>query len=303
LKICNLHIHAVPPETLNSVMEGLVMKLTEPPKIASHACSGIFNIAQSLRPPPGEDAPDTSLLSKPMLPMLQALLGATERPDSIESNLRVSAMSAVTELVNASARDCQPMLSELLPNIVDRIFRALQIQVVSNDDNENKEQLLGLLCALLQVLVQRLDKEQIMPHVDRAMDYLLQVCQVRNSSCFEEALLAVGAVAGALEEDFVVRTVGFQFESLRFAFVSFPSCFNTYRHSRYSLLSATFYDRNTSRLSCRCSSKACGASRPSRSASFLLGSWSISARPSGARSSPTAIRSWAPCGKRSRTAP
>lgn len=202
-KICKLHLSAVAPDMIHNIIQGLIGKLQEPtPRVASHACFAIYNIAHATK---SDQTPDTNILSAPMLPLLQELLRATDREDAGEGNLRVSAMSAAGELIQAAGLDCQPIFRDFLPVVIQRMDAALKIQVVTKDDVEHKEQVLGSLCALIQVLFLRLEKQDILPHVDRVMELLIQVLQARSATCHEEALLASGAIVVSMEEDFVVR--------------------------------------------------------------------------------------------------
>jgi importin subunit beta-1 len=206
-KICQLHIQAIPSDQFHTVIQGLIGKLQEYPRVASHACSAIFNIAQSLKQQNGaSNEEDTNILSAPMLPLMQALLAASDREDAIESNLRVSSVSAAAELIGASARDVQHIFRDLLPVIVQRIDTGLKLQVVSNEDQENKEQLLGLLSGLMTALFQTMNKADFMNQADQIMNLLLQIFQLRTATCHEEAFLAVGAFASAMDEDFTVRS-------------------------------------------------------------------------------------------------
>jgi importin subunit beta-1 len=206
-KICQLHIQAIPSDQFHTVIQGLIGKLQEYPRVASHACSAIFNIAQSLKQQNGaSNEEDTNMLSAPMLPLMQALLAASDREDAIESNLRVSSVSAAAELIGASARDVQHIFRDLLPVIVRRIDTGLKLQVVSNEDQENKEQLLGLLSGLMTALFQAMNKADFMNQADQIMNLLLQIFQMRTATCHEEAFLAVGAFASAMDEDFTVRS-------------------------------------------------------------------------------------------------
>jgi importin subunit beta-1 len=202
--ISKLHLSAIQPDQVHAIIQGLIVKLQESPKLAGRACAVIFNMSMSLKTPDGT-MPDTNVLSAPMLPLMQALLAAMDRHDALESNLRVSAMSAASELITASAVDVQPILRDLLPAITARFDTALKMDVVSNDDREMKEQMLGLLAGLVTSLYQRLEKQDVVPHTDRVVAVILQVLQVPNANCHEEAFLAVGAIATALEEDFTVR--------------------------------------------------------------------------------------------------
>lgn len=203
--ICKLHISAVPQDQMHTIIQGLIGKLQEKPRLASHACTAIFNIGASMKTPNPEDMPDSNLLSAPMLPLMQALLTSMDRVDAQEGNLRVSAMSAAAELVSASARDVQHILRDLLPAIVERIETALKMEIIGTDDKENRQQTLGLLSGLITALFQRLGKQDVMPHVNRVMEAMLQVLQQPNANCHEEAFLAIGAIATLLEDDFAVR--------------------------------------------------------------------------------------------------
>jgi importin subunit beta-1 len=198
--ICKLHIRAVQPDQIRMIIQGLIGKLKEAPILASHACSAIFNIGSTLK---STTPVESNLLSAPMLPLMQSLLEAMDREDAIENNLRVASMSAAAELISASALDVQPILRDLLPAITGRMAAALRMDVLSNEDKEVKEQLLGLLCGLVTALFQKIEKADLLTHADSVMELLIQVLQVPNANCHEEAFLSIGAVASAVEEEFV----------------------------------------------------------------------------------------------------
>jgi importin subunit beta-1 len=204
-KICKLHMAAVPAQATHAILEQLLQKLQDPrAAIASASCSAIFDMAAAFKPMGGA-VPQSNLLSVPMLPLMHHLLAASDREDGSECNLRVAAMSAAAELIGASALDVEPIFSDLLPAIIGRMDAALKIQVISKDDRDAKEQVLGLLCGLLQTLYFRMQKEAVLQHTDSVMNLLLQVFQLQDASCLEEAFMALGAIATKLEEDFVVR--------------------------------------------------------------------------------------------------
>jgi importin subunit beta-1 len=203
-KVMTFHIIVVTPEQLNQTIHCLIQKLGEQPKLATHACYALYGIAKSCKPDDGQQQ-ETNILSPPMLPLLQALLTVADRDDAIESNLRISAFSSAAELISVGGRDVNPVFRDFLPVVIQRIDAALKIQVISNDDKEQKEQLLGLLCGVCTAIFQRLEKQDIVAHVDHVMELLIQVLQVRNATCHEEAYLTAGAIAGTLEEDFLVR--------------------------------------------------------------------------------------------------
>jgi importin subunit beta-1 len=199
--ICKLHVAAIQPDQVHLIVQGLLTKLQESPRLARGACSAIFNLSKSMKST--TDIAETNVLSAPMLPLMQALLATMDRTDAEQSNLRISAMAAAAELISASARDVQPILRDLLPVITQRMDAAFKMEVLSSDDRENQAQQLASLSDLVMALFQRLEKVDVMPHTDRVMEMLLQVLQVPNSNCHEEAFLCVGAVATSLEQDFM----------------------------------------------------------------------------------------------------
>jgi len=91
---------------------------------------------------------------------------------------------------------------KLLPVIITRLQASFSVPVLTNEDKERKEGVQGLLCGLIQVLVLRLEPQQIAPHADNIMTNLLQVLQLRNATCHEEAFSATSAVCDKLEADF-----------------------------------------------------------------------------------------------------
>lgn len=118
------------------ICEQLLAKLQDLPRVVAHSCTALFNLAQSFRTP---DPDESSLLSTPMVPLLQALLQTAERPDADEHNLRTSSLSAAAELVNTAPMDTVQMFSELLPAILTKLETGLNLTT----DNEAQAQLVG----------------------------------------------------------------------------------------------------------------------------------------------------------------
>jgi importin subunit beta-1 len=202
--MCKLHFTTLEPPMVHKLLAAFMEKLQGPPVLAASACTGIFNVAQSVGKASQEDVA-TNVLSEPMMPLMQQLLAVSDRPDGMEHNLRVGSMSAATALVSASARDSQSIFRELLPYIIEKTKSALGMQVVSQEETTARDQTLGQLCGLFQTLYQRMEKQDVMERTPEVMNLLLQVCHLRNGQCLEEAILTMGAVAANIEQDFVVR--------------------------------------------------------------------------------------------------
>lgn len=137
-----------------------------------------------------------------MASLLQTLLQVADRENSDECNLRLTAFEAVVVLIQHSAPDCKPILLQLLPVMIERLSNSFSIPALTNEDREIKEGLQGLLCGVIQIILIKMTKEEVIPYCDSVMQGYLQVLQVKNATAHEEALLAVGALADILGPDF-----------------------------------------------------------------------------------------------------
>ena len=203
-KMCLLHLEALQDTMVHQILQAFLAKLPDRPSMAGRCCTGIFNIATAVGKQ-YEVPPDSNVLSVAMMQLMQALLQQSDRGDAAEANLRVSSMSAAAALVSASAMDAQPIFRELLPHIIGRMDAVLNTNAISQSDKDVREQVLGCLCGLFQTLYQRMNKADVMPFTNQVMTLLLKVLQVNSAACHEESLLAIGAVAATVEEDFEVR--------------------------------------------------------------------------------------------------
>jgi len=171
----------------------LLLGLKDHPRVAEKVCSALYNLADQLDEQ--RDAPRNAL-SPLFVTLARALLECTERPDSSENNLRVSAYEALNVVITNAAKDTVDHILQLLPIILKRLEDTFTMQIVSADDREAQTELQGLLCATLQVITQKLGPAAG-PHADAMMHLCLQVFASKNSTVHEEALLAVGSVATA----------------------------------------------------------------------------------------------------------
>ncbi|KAG6505922.1 hypothetical protein ZIOFF_031235 [Zingiber officinale] len=80
------------------------------------------------------------------------------------------------------------------------LHQTLKAQKLSSDEREKQNELQGLLCGCLQVIIQKLEasettKYTFMQYADQIMVLFLHVFACRNATVHEEAMLAIGAVA------------------------------------------------------------------------------------------------------------
>jgi importin subunit beta-1 len=198
-RICLLHFACIPSELYDQLFQALDAKCKEgSPKVASQAASALFNVAQAFR---GKEEEPTNMLSKYLQVLLTSLLQCADRPDGDESNLRVASMEAISELISVSADDMKLLLAQALPEFITRFEATFQMDNLTPEDKNRRDQVQGLLCAVLQSLYRKLDRATVGPHTDRAMMVLLKALQ-NNSNCQEECFSAISAVADAVEAEF-----------------------------------------------------------------------------------------------------
>ncbi|KAG8465477.1 hypothetical protein KFE25_002784 [Diacronema lutheri] len=176
----------------------LLEALRDEPRVACNVCWAIHNLAESLEVAEGAQS---SQLSPYFLEMVRSLIQTTERADSAENNLRSSSFEALNTVLSQSATDTMANLREIVPYLCDKLERTFSMQIVSADDREEQNELQGLLCGTLQVVVQKLGSE-VVAFADRLMQLFLEVFNSKNATVHEEALMAVGAVANGVARQF-----------------------------------------------------------------------------------------------------
>lgn len=205
LHCSNSNYPVITAENLPRIISVLLESVSDAPNVAGKVCGAIYYLAQGY-----EDAAllDCSLLI-PYLPnIISALLSAADRPDSASSRLRTSAYETLNEIVRCSKiPETTNMIGQLLLEIMTRLSKTVDLQIMSSDDREKQGDLQALLCGVLHVIVQKLSGHQetktiILQAADRMMILFLQVFACRSSTVHEEAMLAIGALADATGVEF-----------------------------------------------------------------------------------------------------
>ena len=204
-RICLLHVQCIPADIFPNLLTALHTKCSDgSPKVAIQAATAIFNLASAFSDQNQNDDQPTNALSGFMQILLTKLLQMVDRNDPDEGpNLRLAGMEAVSELISVAAQDQLPILKQLLPEFIRRFEQASAVHVLNEEDKNNKEQVQGLLCGVIQNLYRKLDKATVLPFTDNVMKLLLEVLSVKNSSCHEECFTAISAISDVIEMDFV----------------------------------------------------------------------------------------------------
>jgi importin subunit beta-1 len=199
-RICLLHIGCIDANMFPSMLEALNNQCLEgTPKVASQAASAIFNLATFFR---DQNDQENNSLSPYMQGLITTLLRAADRRDGDEANLRVACMEAISELISVAAYDQRSLLAQSLPEFISRFEGTFGMSDLNEEDKLRKEQIQGLLCAVIQSLYRQLDKATVLQFADQTMGLLLRVLSNKNASCQEECFSAVSAISDTLESDF-----------------------------------------------------------------------------------------------------
>ncbi|KAK4959557.1 hypothetical protein LTR28_005277 [Elasticomyces elasticus] len=120
--------------------------------------------------------------------------------------LRTAAYEVLNAFVANAANGSLPLVAELANVILDRLEKTipLQQQVVSVEDKLTLEEMQTSLTSVIMAIIQRLEVE-IRPQADRIMHLMLQLLSTvgAKSSVPDTVFAAVGALANALEEEFM----------------------------------------------------------------------------------------------------
>ncbi|KAM6576376.1 hypothetical protein CsatB_028213 [Cannabis sativa] len=185
------------------IMTVLLQSMNDVPNVAEKACGALYFLAQGYE--------DVEQSSSPLTPffqdIIQALLNVTHRADSGESRLRTAAYETLNEVVRCSTDDTAPIVLQLVPVIIRELDQTFTTQCNSSEEREKRNELQGLLCGCLQVMIQKLGsseptKSNFLHHADQMMTLFLRVFGSKSATAHEEAMLAIGALAYCAGTDF-----------------------------------------------------------------------------------------------------
>nr|GEX42429.1 importin subunit beta-1 [Tanacetum cinerariifolium] len=192
----------VTPTNCQQIITVLLQSMKDAPNVAEKACGALYFLAQGF-----EDIVQSSPLTPYFQEIVQSLLTVTHREDAGESRLRTAAYETLNEVVRCSTDETAAMVLQLVPVIMMELHKTLEEQKLSSDERQKQNELQGLLCGCLQVIIQKLGssdqtKYAFMQYADQIMGLFLRVFACRNATVHEEATLAIGALAYSTGPDF-----------------------------------------------------------------------------------------------------
>ncbi|GAB4834003.1 Importin subunit beta-1 [Ancistrocladus abbreviatus] len=194
----------ISPSNLQQVLGVLLESIKDAPNVAEKVCGAIYFLSQGF-----EDAGSSSSFLTPYLSdIITCLIATAERTDATDSKLRASAYETLNEVVRCSnLPETSKIIQHLLHVIMSKLGQTMDLPIMSSDDREKQSDLQALLCAVLQVIIQKLSssddtKQLILQAADQIMILFLKVFACRSSTVHEEAMLAIGALAYATGLEF-----------------------------------------------------------------------------------------------------
>ncbi|KAJ5578600.1 uncharacterized protein N7459_007564 [Penicillium hispanicum] len=202
-RVCDCCPEVLDPDVhLQPLISCLFNGLASSPKIASSCCWALMNVADRFA---GDAGSQTNPLSKHFENSVKSLLAVTERQDA-DNQLRTAGYEVLNSFVLNSANDSLAMIATLSDVIIQRLEQTIpmQQQVVSTEDRILLEEMQTSLISVILAIVQRFETD-IKPQADRIMHVLLSVLSSvgPKSSVPDVVFATIGAVASALEEDFI----------------------------------------------------------------------------------------------------
>eukprot|EP00761_Pharyngomonas_kirbyi_P012905 gb/GECH01012932.1/.p1 GENE.gb/GECH01012932.1/~~gb/GECH01012932.1/.p1 ORF type:complete len:852 (+),score=208.52 gb/GECH01012932.1/:1-2556(+) len=181
-------------ENIENVLKAMVNSMSAEPNVADKACWTINNIALHYKDSQEESNP----LSQYFETLVESLFNTTERP---EVNVRISAYETLSTLLRAAASDVHQIVHRIVEHILDKLENLLSHTPQSSQENEERDLVIGLLCGALTTATAKLS-DQISPYATRMMNIYSNIFGLSNTNVLEETLMAVGALANVMEEDF-----------------------------------------------------------------------------------------------------
>ncbi|KAJ7036724.1 armadillo-type protein [Mycena alexandri] len=209
-RICDLLIQTIKPDVhLHALVSALVSGLVdEHPRIVANCCWALMNPAEQLGSFDSEN--DEPVATGPLSPytdgVVQALLRVTESAGN-EHNFRTAAYEAISAYLSGATVDVIPVVQNTIVAILARMEQLLnmQNQILGIDDRNNWNELQGNFCSVIMTVIRKLNSGIQPPLADRIMMLVLQLIQSagKTSTVLEAAFLVVGALAAALERNFL----------------------------------------------------------------------------------------------------
>ncbi|KAL6581565.1 Importin subunit beta-1 [Orobanche minor] len=192
----------ITPANCQHIITVLLQSMKDAPNVSEKACGALYFLAQGY-----ENMGPASPLAPYFQEIVQSLLNATRREDSGDSRLITAAYETLNEVVRSSSGETSHLVLELIQVIMTELHGTLEVQKLASNEREKQNEIQGLLCGCLLVIIQKLGaseptKHAFMQYADQIVNLLLRVFACRSATVHEEAMLAIGAFADVMGSSF-----------------------------------------------------------------------------------------------------
>ena len=163
------------------------------PSKSQRASTCINNLALAYE---DEEAQSTNELSPYFMDLVKALLTAIDNQSPVFVKARANAQESLNTLVDAAADDCCAVLTELVPELLQRLRR-----LTSQTGDVKAVELQGLICGALGAVAKKI-RFGISPYTRDIMQVvtgLLQINRGNRSAVMGEVFVLIGSIAVAAE--------------------------------------------------------------------------------------------------------
>jgi importin subunit beta-1 len=196
---------AIPPEMLNKLLERLLLTLQAEARVAVHSCYGFSQLISYVENGLTEDNPETTQLSQFTQHILTGLVTCSNRDDADDTanghELFSCAYVALADLVRVSGKDMLALLAQLMPVVLQKLAASFQSPISENPNFSHSVQ--SQCCGVLNALCNKLPAESLAQHANDMMQGFLMVFNSQKAEVHEEALMAISALALAINKQFV----------------------------------------------------------------------------------------------------
>ncbi|VEL15030.1 unnamed protein product [Protopolystoma xenopodis] len=228
-RVCDLLPEVALAEVyLVPLLTGLFEGLTAEPRVAANVCwafkslaDGAYDVAVNEHVDTsndGDDEPSTYALSRYFDTISLQLLEASNRADGAQHSLRNAAYSALMALIRSAARDCYSHVQGVTLIVLERLETILgyECHIINTMDRAQFNDLQSLLCATLQSVLKKINKEDAPSISNKVMSALMSMFHsvvgvqdnaksplCKTDGVVEDALLAVSALIDVIGELFL----------------------------------------------------------------------------------------------------
>lgn len=202
-RICHVHSTVVAdPSTLNDIIDKLVAKLADVPRVAVQACSAVESLADISK------SVATSPLTLKFTAIAEGLLKAAEMRDGEEYSLSSTAYKALNTLVRHSNKDSAPAVLQLASVVGERLKTLLTSTAAakaagSTVDDAAMDELQDSVCGVLNECVQKLGAG-IAPNAESVIMLLNGLfASGAGARAKAEAITGIGYLVAAIEDAFL----------------------------------------------------------------------------------------------------